>query len=329
MSNLESFLNNYQNFIAHAEVKNYGSVSSQNKKYPLVSVHYGNPTGPTLIVVGGVHGLERIGAQLALSLLESFQQRIEWDQILIEILKKIQVVFIPLANPTGYFDVTRSNANGVDLMRNAPIDSNEKVSFLLSGHRYSNKLPWFRGDKIESETQFLIDTTRDILQKSNCVISLDIHSGFGFKDQLWFPFAYSKKAFPNLNEMFLFFQLFEKSNPHHIYKIEPQSQNYLAHGDIWDYCFLNLKKSNQVYIPLTLEMGSWLWVKKNPVQIFSKIGLFNPIKEHRLNRTFRRHRPFFDFILQALYSSPIWTNSELSQTEFISEKSKQRYYAKS
>jgi hypothetical protein len=195
--------------------------------------------------------------------------------------------------------------------------------------KYSNKLPWFRGDKIESETQFLIDTTRDILQKSNCVISLDIHSGFGFKDQLWFPFAYSKKAFSNLNEMFLFFQLFEKTNPHHIYKIEPQSQNYLTHGDIWDYCFLNFKKSNQVYIPLTLEMGSWLWVKKNPVQIFSKIGLFNPIKEHRLNRTFRRHRPFFEFILQALFSSPIWTNSELNQTEFISEKARQRYYARS
>ena len=128
------------------------------------------------------------------------------------------------------------------------------------------------------------------------------------------------------NEMFLFFQLFEKTNPHHIYKIEPQSKNYMTHGDIWDYCFLNFKKSDQIYIPLTLEMGSWIWVKKNPLQIFSKIGLFNPIKEHRLSRTFRRHRPFFDFILHSLFSCQAWTNKELTQTELNTESAKQRYY---
>ena len=242
-------------------------------------------------------------------------------------LKKIQIIFIPLVNPVGYFETTRSNGNGVDIMRNAPIESTEKVPFLLGGHKYTNKLPWFRGHKVENETQFVIDVVQDVLQQSKCVISLDIHSGFGFKDQLWFPFANSKRIFTHLNEMFLFFQLFEKTNPHHIYKIEAQSKNYLTHGDIWDYCFLNFKKSNQVYIPLTLEMGSWIWVKKNPLQIFTKTGLFNPIKEHRLNRTFRRHRPFFDFILHSLFSSHMWTNPELSQAELTGKIAKKRYYA--
>ena len=326
VSKLEKFILNYQSYGGLSQVKNHGVVVSGKTEYPLVSLRYGNPHGPTLIVSGGVHGLERIGAQLTLTLLDSFQQRLEWDELLLEMLKKIQVVFVPLVNPTGYFETTRSNANGVDLMRNAPIESEEKVPFLLGGHHYSNKLPWYRGHAVEKETQFVFDVVQDVLKNSDCVISLDIHSGFGFKDQLWFPFANSKKPFPNLNEMFLFFELFEKTNPHHIYKIEPQAKNYLTHGDIWDYCFLNYKRPGQIYIPLTLEMGSWIWVKKNPLQIFSKTGLFNPIKEHRLNRTFRRHRPFFDFILHSLYSSGTWAVPQAGSSKMRTDLAMKKYY---
>lgn len=328
VSTLEQFIAGYQDYGSWSKIKNHGTVASNNSEYSLVSLRYGNPEGPTLLVFGGVHGLERIGAQLSHSLLNSFQQRLEWDQLLHEMLKKIQVVFVPLVNPVGYFETTRCNGSGVDLMRNAPIAAEEKVPFLLGGQLFSNKLPWYRGLKIEKETQFVFDVVQDVLQKSNCVISLDIHSGFGFKDQLWFPHANSKVPFSNLNELFLFFELFEKSNPHHIYKIEPQSKVYLTHGDLWDYCYLNFKRPEQIYLPLTLEMGSWIWVKKNPWQLFSKTGLFNPIKEHRLNRTYRRHRPLFDFILHSLYSSQTWANPQLSRTELIAGHAMKKYYEK-
>ena len=328
VSKLEHFVDNYKSYGSHSDVQNHGTVTNNENEYPLVSLHYGNPTGPTLIIFGGVHGLERIGAQLSLSLLNSFQQRLEWDQLLHEMLKKIQVVFIPLVNPVGYFETTRCNANGVDLMRNAPLEAKEKVPFFLGGQLYSNKLPWYRGLSVQKETQFVFDVVQAVLQKSNCVISLDVHSGFGFKDQLWFPHANSRVPFANLNEMFMFFELFEKSNPHHIYKIEPQSKVYLTHGDLWDYCYLNFKRTDQVYIPLTLEMGSWIWVKKNPLQLFSKAGLFNPIKQHRLNRTYRRHRPLFDFILHSLYSNQTWANPQLSRTELITELAMKKYYEK-
>jgi hypothetical protein len=100
----------------------------------------------------------------------------------------------------------------------------------------------------------------------------------------------------------------------------------MTHGDMWDYCFHFLKKENQVYLPLTLEMGSWIWVKKNPLQLFSRTGMYNPIKQHRLNRTLRRHRPFFDYILHSLYSHPVWTNEEMAQSKLISEKARALYY---
>lgn len=127
-------------------------------------------------------------------------------------------------------------------------------------------------------------------------LSVDIHSGFGFKDQIWFPWAYSKKPFPHLSTIAEMTGLFEKVYPFHIYTIEPQSKVYCTHGDLWDYLALN--HSN--YIPLTLELGSWIWVKKNPLQLLNIDGLFNPIKQHRIKRTLRRHQLLIDFLIRFL-----------------------------
>lgn len=326
MISLENFLENYEVYNDYGRVKRFGEVSFAQKKYPLISVHYGNPQAPTLFINGGIHGLERIGAQLTLSLLQSFHERLSWDSVLKNMLNDLQVVFLPLANPVGYFETTRSNGNGVDLMRNANIDATENVPFLLGGHKKSNKIPWYRGNEHQTETDFVISVVQDILSSSNTLVSLDIHSGFGFRDQLWFPFANSKKPFTQVSELYLLFQLFRKSFPHHVYKVEPQSKNYLTHGDIWDYCFYNIKKPHQTYLPITLEMGSWIWVKKNPLQIFSKTGLFNPIKEHRIHRTLRRHRPLFDFLLHALISNQFWTQIDPANKKDIEQKAIQKYY---
>jgi hypothetical protein len=102
--------------------------------------------------------------------------------------------------------------------------------------------------------------------------------------------------------------LFEQTHPYHIYQIEPQSKGYILNGDLWDHLYLNARrKADKVFIPLTLEMGSWTWVRKNPLQLLSRDGVFNPIKEHRVKRTYRRHYMFFDFLLRALYSNQIWS----------------------
>ncbi len=326
MTSLSEFVKNFSSYRDHARVETFSTVQHNQQSYPLVSVHYGNPKAPTLLITGGVHGLERVGAKLALSLLNSFHERLSWDRVLQQMLESIQVVFIPLVNPVGYFETTRSNGAGVDIMRNAPIEATDKVPSLLGGQLYSKKLPWYRGNAVEAETKFVIETVKNILSQTNTLISLDIHSGFGFKDQLWFPFANSHAEFTQLSELHLLFELLKKSHPYHIYKIEPQSKNYLTHGDIWDYCYLHHKKVDQVYLPLTLEMGSWIWVKKNPLQIFSKLGLFNPIKEHRLNRTLRRHRPLFDFLTHSLASNSIWTEIDPRIRENLRQSARKIYY---
>jgi hypothetical protein len=63
---------------------------------------------------------------------------------------------------------------------------------------------------------------------------------------------------------------------------------------------------DSVFLPLTLEMGSWLWVKKNPRQLFSRDGIFNPLIAHRQQRVLRRHLPLLDFTFRAAASSARW-----------------------
>ena len=60
------------------------------------------------------------------------------------------------------------------------------------------------------------------------------------------------------------------------------------------------------FIPLTLEMGSWLWVKKNPRQLFSRQGIFNPLIGHRQQRVLRRHGTWLDFVMRAVQSHARW-----------------------
>ena len=148
------------------------------------------------------------------------------------------------------------------------------------------------------------------------------------KDRLWFPFSYSKTPFDFLPETVALTELFEQSYPYHIYQIEPQSKGYLLNGDLWDYLFLEFRKKNKtgVFIPFTLEMGSWNWVRKNPLQLFSRQGVFNPVKEHRLKRTYRRHHLFLDFVQRALYSNSAWAQHDQTAREAEFKVGIKRWY---
>jgi hypothetical protein len=303
----ESLLKDFVYFETLAEI------DFNNEKYPIFSFTIGSqdPEAPSLFITGGIHGLERVGAQLAWSLLKTTLDRLLWDKSLQQLFKSTRLVIIPLSNPVGFINYKRSNGNNVDLMRNSPVVSTERVPFLLGGHRYSKMLPWYQGEIniLEKENQAIYDKFIKIGQQSKCVVAVDFHSGFGMKDRLWFPYSYTSSPFDQLAELTALTLLFEETHPYHVYKIEPQSKGYLINGDLWDYLYLELKKINPnvIFIPLTLEMGSWTWVRKNPLQLFSKQGIFNPVKAHRLKRTYRRHHLLYDFLIKAIHSHTVWS----------------------
>jgi hypothetical protein len=81
----------------------------------------------------------------------------------------------------------------------------------------------------------------------------------------------------------------------------------VAHGDLWDHLHRRaVAHPDCTFLPLTLEMGSWIWVKKNPRQLFSRHGIFNPQIEHRQQRVLRRHVGWFDFATRAACSYRAW-----------------------
>lgn len=60
-------------------------------------------------------------------------RRLEWDELLLQQLQSVRLVFMPIVNPGGMWANTRSNPNGVDLMRNAPQNAEGRVPFLAGG----------------------------------------------------------------------------------------------------------------------------------------------------------------------------------------------------
>lgn len=283
--------------------------------YPITAVTIGPKDKglPVLGLFGGIHGLERIGTQVIIAFLHTLLHQLKWDKELQRSLVNQRIVTIPIINPAGMARKSRSNPSDVDLMRNAPVEARGKLVPLVSGHRISPLLPWYQGTEgvMEKEAQVLLDFVCREVFPSAAGITLDVHSGFGIHDQLWYPYAHSRELFPREKETIALKRLLDQTYPNHIYKFEPQSKNYITHGDLWDYLFeLHREREDQsrsIFLPLTLELGSWNWLRKNPLQFFSKVGLFHPVKQHRHARIMRRHLLLLDFLHRAVRNHHAWS----------------------
>lgn len=301
-------------------VRDVGARSGANTpSFPVLAVVMGSPApdAPAVGFFGGVHGLERIGAEVVLAHLRSLLVRMQWDDVLNRLLESVRLVFMPVVNPVGLARGTRANGNGVDLMRNAPVDARERVPFLIGGQRLSASLPWYRGAShadMEPENMAVCEVVEQELLARPFSIAVDCHSGFGTRDRLWFPFAHTARPIEHLPELHALKQLLDETHPQHRYVFEPQSRQYLAHGDLWDHLYLrSLQRPGHSFLPLTLEMGSWLWVRKNPRQLFSRHGIFNPLIRHRQQRVLRQHIGLLDFIGRAACSHLRWVPTGASR----------------
>lgn len=294
-------------------------VPVQDMALPLYRIDLGRTSrdAPALLLVGGVHGLERIGTQVVLAWLESLAERLRWDGHLADLLDKVRIIVLPMLNPGGMFLNTRSNPNGVDLMRNAPIAAQDKSAFLLGGQRLSPRLPWYIGKPevgMEAENQALQQVIDEDIAGHPFSLALDCHSGFGWQDQIWFPYAYRRRPMRRIASVMALKLLWDRTYPHHNYAFEPQSTHYLTHGDLWDYFYKRVnRRSDTAFIPLTLEMGSWRWIRKRPRQLFSIQGLFNPIVPHRHERVLRGHLILIDFLLSATAHHDNWLPSAVQE----------------
>lgn len=261
--------------------------------------------------MGGVHGLERIGAQVVLGFIETLVAAVRWDCSLGNMLDDVRVSFLPVLNPVGVMTRRRGNGRGVDLMRNAPVDAErwELPLKLYRGQRLSPRLPWFRGDReqLEPEAAALCDWVARETRQSPCVVALDVHSGFFGADRVWFPYARTRALFPHVAEMLVLKTLLDQTYTRHRYVVEPQAAQYTTHGDLWDYIYDRHRGAHPegVFLPLTLELGASAWLRKN-LRFLDKSAFFHPLTPGRTRRVLRRHIPLFEFLLRAVYSWERW-----------------------
>ena len=297
-----------------ARITQTASIRFSSETFPIYSIAFGStdPAAPTLALVGGVHGQEKIGSQVVLSYMETLSELVQWDALTQDSLQHSRIVFYPIVNPVGLFLLRRGNGNRVDLMRNAPPVGPEKAVLLLGGQRISPYLPWYQGPKggpMETEAKALCDFVRKEVFPARTSIAVDCHSGYGNVDRLWFPYSHTTQAYPDLAEAFALKNLMDNSYPNHVYRVEPSSQGYTISGDLWDYLYEEQRAQHgksRRFFPVTLEMGSWAWLKKNPVQLLSMSGAFNPMHLHRHRRILRRHITLLEFFQRAVISPDSW-----------------------
>jgi hypothetical protein len=318
---------------SHLSARTLCEVQVGGRTLPVQAISLGNPSRdvPAVGFFGGVHGLERIGAEVVMAYLSSLVRRLAWDTGLHRQLEQLRMVFMPLVNPGGLLLGTRANPRGVDLMRNAPIEAREPVPFLIGGQRLSPGLPWYRGAAdapMEAESTALCTLVEEELSSRAFSLAIDCHSGFGARDRIWFPLAHSAAPIAHLPELHALQAIFSQSHVHHQYVFEPQSLQYLTHGDLWDHLYLRAAADpGRTFLPLTLEMGSWLWIKKNPKQLFNRFGIFNPLISHRQHRVMRRHLSLLDFFTRAAASHQRWIPLNHLRTDHLTQ-AMARWYAK-
>ncbi|MBM7454385.1 hypothetical protein HNR62_000209 [Oceanisphaera litoralis] len=313
---------------AYARLETLGLVHYRNHELPLQLLQLGSRSkhAPVLALFGGVHGIERIGTEVVLAYLHSLVASLCWSSLTHRLLERVSLVFMPVVNPVGMLRATRCNGNGVDLMRNSPVNATDKVRWPLGGQRLSRHFPWYRGDQLEPEARALCLAVERHLSGRPLALALDCHSGYGYRDRLWFPFAGSKSAPPHLAEIMALRALFLNTYPHHsYYDIEPQWLHYLTHGDLWDHLILQHQPQPGRLLSFTLEMGSWLWIRKNPVQLLRLSGLFNPQKPHRHQRILRRHLILFDFLARSVESHALWL-PDRSQSERLLQEAQSLWF---
>ncbi|WCL49727.1 M14 family zinc carboxypeptidase [Leptospira sp. GIMC2001] len=288
-------------------------------RFPIHAIELGtpkairnNPVG----LVAGVHGLETVGIRILLDFLEYILDKKNND-FLPELKKgKLGLVILPIVNPGGVALKSRSNPAGVDLMRNSGVEAESALPF-FGGHKISSSLPYYRGNTMEPESRALFRFVHKYFYSVKDAIMpvLDIHSGFGTIDHVWWPYARTKKPCidtPLFEKMAYYLKT--KMN-HDVFKYGPQSETYTTHGDLWDRFYDNyfehFRTSNTSwssrFLPITLEVGTWSDLKQDPMKIFRKRGIFNPARENKLE-TITGYRNFIrDFVLLSQTKLAHWT----------------------
>ncbi|EMJ90645.1 M14 family zinc carboxypeptidase [Leptospira alstonii] len=297
--------------------------TSEGFRFPIHALKIGTEKGlkeHPVGIVAGVHGLETIGILILLDFLEYILHP-ESTGYIPELKKsKLGIIVLPILNPGGVALKQRSNPAGVDLMRNSGREAVKPLPF-FGGQKISGRLPYFRGKGLEPESRALFRLVQESFFEVKDVIIpvVDLHSGFGTVDNVWWPYAYTKAPCPDTS----LYQKIEEHLKHHCghihFQYGPQSETYTTHGDLWDRLYDQYRDYHDKrfshwtskLLPLTLEVGTWSDIQEDPSKLFRKRGIFNPASFNKIE-TVTRYRSFLrDFVRLGLTKPKDWERNSV------------------
>jgi len=269
----------------------YSTPGKGDLRFPIYLLEIGKPSAfkrASASIVSGVHGLETIGVRIHLDTIAAMlnaKSRFYSKDI---VKGRLGIYSIPILNPAGVALQTRANAKGVDLNRNSGVAAEHAIPF-FGGHTLSPSLPYYSGKTRQRETRALLDFYKErVWPKLTSVHrSLDIHSGYGSENYLWWPYSFSDRKVFDEREFLKLAEALHAMHP--AYRIEPMSQSYQTNGDLWDAALIEFaaheqrkrKRDRSHFLPFTLEIGTWHELKKSPRRLFSREKIFNPPKADR------------------------------------------------
>jgi Zinc carboxypeptidase len=280
----------------------YSSPSKKGQRWPIYLLEVGKKSAfkkHAPLLVSGVHGLETIGIRIHLDILSRLIDTKGRHYSPDLIAGKFGLYSIPIMNPAGVAGVTRSNARGIDLNRNSGVEAEGALPF-FGGHKLTGALPYFRGHTKERETRALFHFLHEefLRRRKKVHLALDIHSGYGSQNFFWWPYSFSKKVVFQEQAFLKIAARLRSSHP--LYRIEPMALSYQTHGDLWDAALIEFERTQQnkksLFLPFTLEVGTWQEIRKSPRRLFNREAIFNPPRESR-KAYLKAHRALlWDFV---------------------------------
>jgi hypothetical protein len=224
---------------------------------PLARFELGPEDKPAILLTALMHGVEAVGAMALLDLVEHLSDRSH--PIARSVLSKSRMVVIPIVNPDAYAaNMTklargerawqRCNANGVDLNRNFPRLTTNRLAHPFSGSRFRLS-PHYIGEHALSEPESR--AVRATAVETRPTLSLAFHS---FGNLILYPWAYTDSENPRASVYRELARVMIGANPRLPYRAKQARQLYSVLGDMDDWL-----DSEVGTLALTIEVGRPDW----------------------------------------------------------------------
>ena len=239
--------------------------SSLGKPIRAVRISRTKDTDTHALFVGGIHGLEHIGVEMILWLIDTLTKQYEEDTRITELLSEIEVCLVPVVNPDGYEKHQRKNARGVDINRNFGVG--------FSNHGFWNRNKWFPfypGPYAYSEPE--TRAIKDLIERNHFTVAVSFHS---FGGRINFPYGHTKKRAKDYELFRAIATGMQKRQRFTKYRIQQLSWLYKPAGCLEDELY-----ETKGTLAFLIEIAATRAQILNPRIFLGPFAWFNPSNNH-------------------------------------------------